>query len=68
MLWVGGRNWGCDVENTTQIQVAAQKEISTLGLKGPSSVSATELLAMAPQVILATDKKGIYFLLLKLQD
>lgn len=61
MLWVGGRNWGDDMENTTQIQAAAQKETSTLGLKGPNSVSATELLAMALMSFLEQIRKEFTF-------
>lgn len=57
------------MENPTQIQAAARKEIPTLGLEETSSVSATESLTdHGPRVILGTDKEGIYFLLLKLQD
>lgn len=63
MLWVGVRRWDGDIGNATQIW--AQKE--TMGLEGTSSVSASELLTMALWVVLATDKEGIYFLLLKLQ-
>lgn len=49
------------MENTAQIQAASRKETSTLGLEGPSSVSATESLTMALGSFLQQIKKEFTF-------
>lgn len=49
------------MENPTQIQAAAQKEIPTLGLEETSSVSATESLTMALGSFLEQIKKEFTF-------
>lgn len=67
MKCFGGRCGVVTWKILLKFKLLLSKETSTLGLKGPSSVPATELLTdCGPQVILGTDKKEISFLLLKL--